>query len=202
MTDRARALIVVDLQNDFCEGGSLAVTGGGEVAQHIATLIRETSADYDLIVATRDWHSDATTDHFPSDGDEPDYRTTWPLHCMAGTQGAEFHPDFAPLISERPDIVEVLKGQRSAAYSGFEGTTAAEHPLSDVLSEHGVVDVDVVGLATDHCVRATAMDALDWARGQTNSGRVRVLVDLTAPVAAETGATAITEMRDAGIEVI
>lgn len=202
MTDRARALIVVDLQNDFCEGGSLAVSGGADVAQRVAELIREPGSDYDLIVATRDWHSDATTDHFPSDGDEPDYRTTWPFHCMAGTQGAEFHPNFAPMMSERPDIMEVLKGQLSAAYSGFEGTTAAARALSDVLSEHGVVDVDVVGLATDHCVRATAMDALDWARGQTNSGRVRVLVDLTAPVAAQTGAAAVAEMRDAGIEVI
>ena len=137
------ALVIVDVQNDFCEGGSLPVTGGGEVARRISALL-ETAA-YDVIVATKDWHVDPGS-HFARDAD-PDYAETWPVHCVAGTTGAEFHPD---LDTSRIQAV-FRKGQHAAAYSGFEGTDPASgEGLADHLRARGVTHVDVVGLATDH----------------------------------------------------
>lgn len=183
----SRALIVVDVQNDFCEGGSLAVTGGSAVARDITALLA-TDHGYDHVVATKDFHIDPG-DHF---SETPDYRTSWPRHCVAGTPGAAFHPDFDPAAVEA--VFE--KGHHSAAYSGFEGVDSSGTPLEDWLAGRGVGAVDVVGIATDYCVAATAADAAKAGLG------TRVLTGLTAGVAAESSAAAIDELRSAGVEVI
>ncbi len=160
------ALIVVDVQNDFCEGGSLAVTGGAQVAADVAELIA--TGEYETVVATRDHHVDPGP-HF---SDTPDFVDSWPPHCVVGTEGELLH---APL---RDDLFAAtfLKGEYEAAYSGFEGATAEGDGLADWLRAHGITHVDVCGIATDHCVRATALDA---AR---EGFAVRVLEDLTAAV--------------------
>ena len=181
-----RALVIVDVQNDFCEGGSLAVAGGTSVARAITALL---SGDhgYDCVVATKDFHIDPG-DHF---SDHPDYVSSWPRHCVARTPGAELHPDL--------DVTSIeavfLKGAYAAAYSGFEGMADGVN-LADWLRSRGVDRVDVVGIATDYCVRATAMDAA------TSGFTTRVLVDLTAGVAADSTVTALTDMRGAGVELI
>ncbi|HWA67130.1 MAG TPA: isochorismatase family protein [Mycobacteriales bacterium] len=180
-----RALIVVDVQNDFCEGGSLAVSGGAAVAAGISTLL--TGADYPLVVATRDAHRDPG-EHF---SDHPDYVESWPAHCVAGTAGAQFHP---ALDTQRIDAV-FDKGAYRAAYSGFEGTGPDGAGLADWLRAHDVDSVDVVGIATDHCVRATALDAA--AEGFATT----VLLDHTAGVAPETVEAALEQLRAAGVRL-
>ncbi len=189
----SRALVVVDVQNDFCEGGSLAVTGGAAVAEKVTELLAARAAGtapvgYDHVVATQDHHVDPGA-HWSS---EPDYVDSWPVHCEAGTPGAQFHPDLAT------DQFEAVfrKGAHAAAYSGFEGTASAdgaEVGLAGWLRERGVQQVDVVGIATDHCVRATALDA---AREGFDT---RVLLDLCAAVSPDTRATALTELAAAGV---
>jgi nicotinamidase/pyrazinamidase len=180
-----RALIIVDVQNDFCEGGSLAVAGGARVADAITEYLE--TGSYDHVVATQDYHVDPGP-HFSA---HPDYVDTWPPHCIAGTHGAEFHPDLATGSIE----AVFRKGAHAAAYSGFEGTDDAGTPLAVWLRERGVTGVDVVGLATDHCVRATAADA---ARERFAT---QVLLSLTAGVAAETTERALAELRAAGVEL-
>ncbi len=179
------ALIVVDVQNDFCEGGSLQVAGGADVAAAISEHIQ--AGGYDHVVATRDHHIDPGS-HF---ADEPDYAASWPPHCVAGTPGADFHPHL-----DTSAIDEVFaKGHHSAAYSGFEGISDDGTPLADWLRAHGVDTVDIAGIATDHCVRATALDAVKAGFA------VRVLLHLTAGVAQETTARALRELEDAGVEL-
>ncbi|MEV8323870.1 isochorismatase family protein [Kitasatospora sp. NPDC056731] len=187
-----RALIVVDVQNDFCEGGSLAVAGGAEVAAAITDLIAESSPGYQHILATRDHHIDPG-DHFST---EPDYVTSWPVHCVAGTEGVGFHPNFAPSVISGAVEAVFDKGAYSAAYSGFEGLDENNRGLVEWLRERQVDEIDVVGIATDHCVRATALDA---ARAGFTT---RVLLDLTAGVAPATTAAALTELRAAGVELV
>ncbi|MGW2251469.1 isochorismatase family protein [Kitasatospora sp. NPDC001660] len=187
-----RALIVVDVQNDFCEGGSLAVAGGAEVAAAITDLIAESSPGYRHILATRDHHIDPG-DHFST---EPDYVTSWPVHCVAGTEGVGFHPNFAPAVISGAVEAVFDKGAHSAAYSGFEGLDENRRGPVEWLRERQVDEVDVVGIATDHCVRATALDA---ARAGFTT---RVLLDLTAGVAPETTAAALAELRAAGVELV
>lgn len=182
-----RALIVVDVQNDFCEGGSLAVTGGAAVASAISDYLAA-GGDYRHVVATQDFHIDPG-DHF---SDDPDYSSSWPPHCVAGSSGAEFRPE---LDASRFDAV-FRKGAYAAAYSGFEGVDESGTPLADWLRQHDVDQVDVVGLATDHCVRQTAEDAAK-ARLAT-----RVLVDLTAGVGEESTAAALEALRAAGVDVV
>ncbi|MFF4606681.1 isochorismatase family protein [Streptomyces sp. NPDC001339] len=187
-----RALIVVDVQNDFCEGGSLAVAGGADVAAAITDLIGQAAGGgYRYVVATRDHHVDPG-EHFSV---QPDYARSWPTHCVAGTEGSGFHPNFAPAIASGAIDAVFSKGAYTAAYSGFEGTDENGTPLADWLHAHDVTEVDVVGLATDHCVRATALDAVGAGL------RTRVLLDLTAGVAAHTTERALDEMRAAGIEL-
>jgi nicotinamidase/pyrazinamidase len=180
------ALIVVDVQNDFCEGGSLPVTGGAAVAAEVSRHIADGS--YDHVVATRDYHIDPGA-HFSAD---PDFVATWPVHCVAGTPGASFHPEL--------DVVPVQavfsKGAHAAAYSGFEGIGPQGKSLADWLRDNGVERVDVVGIATDHCVRATALDASKAGFATT------VLLDLTAGVAAETTDRALAELRSAGVTLV
>ncbi|MEV7185343.1 isochorismatase family protein [Kitasatospora sp. NPDC093102] len=187
-----RALIVVDVQNDFCEGGSLAVAGGAEVAADITDLIAESSAGYQHILATRDHHIDPG-DHFSA---EPDYVDSWPPHCVAGTEGVGFHPNFAPAVISGAVEAVFDKGAHSAAYSGFEGLDENNRGPVEWLRERQVDEVDVVGIATDHCVRATALDA---ARAGFTT---RVLLDLTAGVNPETTAAALAELRAAGVELV
>lgn len=182
-----RALIIVDVQNDFCESGSLAVPGGGFVARSISDHLATGSGAYGHVVATQDYHIDPG-DHF---SDHPDYVRTWPAHCVAGTPGAEFHPD---LDTSRVEAT-FRKGAHSAAYSGFEGADGSGTSLISWLRAHGVTELDIAGIATDHCVRATAEDA---ARAGFET---RVLLGLTAGVAPDTTARALTEMRDAGAEL-
>jgi nicotinamidase/pyrazinamidase len=185
-------LIVVDVQNDFCEGGSLPVTGGAQVAAAIATLLHHRSAGepdvpaYDLVVATKDHHVDPG-DHWSR---EPDYVDSWPVHCRVGTEGEAFHPNLDP----QPFDAIFLKGEHQAAYSGFEGSHDGQ-PLADWLRAHEVTRVDICGIATDHCVRATALDAAREGFETT------VLLDLCAGVAPETTEAALEAMREAGISL-
>ena len=187
-----RALIVVDVQNDFCEGGSLAVAGGAEVAAAVTELIGQAGGSgYQHVVATRDHHI-APGGHF---ADNPDFVHSWPAHCVAGTEGVGFHPNFAPAVASGAIDAVFDKGAYAAAYSGFEGADENGLALADWLRAREVSEVDVVGIATDHCVRATALDA---AR---EGFRTQVLLDLTAGVAETTTERAIEEMREAGVEL-
>jgi nicotinamidase/pyrazinamidase len=182
-----RALIVVDVQPTFCEGGELAVAGGNGVAERIAGFVAAHREDYAVIVTTQDWHIDPG-EHF---SDSPDFVDTWPPHGVADSPNAELHPALAALNAD----VTIKKGQYQAAYSGFEGTDQAGRALADVLSEAGVVAVDVVGLAESHCVAETALDAAKLGLA------VRVISDLTEPVSPETGQAARQRMAAAGIEL-
>ncbi|MEU8020910.1 isochorismatase family protein [Micromonospora haikouensis] len=181
----ANALIIVDVQNDFCEGGSLAVAGGAGVAAGISRLLAAEPDRWDHVVATKDYHVDPGV-HF---GNPPDYIDSWPAHCVVGTPGSEFHPELAT------DRIEAIfhKGEHAAAYSGFEGHAADGERLADWLRARGVDRVDVVGVATDHCVRATALDAAREGFATT------VLLDLTAAVAPETLDVALRAMDGAGV---
>lgn len=181
-----KALLVVDVQNDFCEGGSLAVAGGAAVAAGISALLA--NADYAVVAATRDAHRDPQEHFSPT----PDFVDTWPVHCMIGTPGAELHPNF-----DTQRVAAIFdKGEWQAAYSGFEGADRDGTLLADWLRAHSVDAVDIVGLATDHCVRATALDAA--SEGFTTT----VLLDHTAGVAPHTVEAALAEMRDAGVSLV
>lgn len=181
----ASALIVVDVQNDFCEGGSLAVAGGTDVARAISR--RLAAGGFDHAVATRDHHVDPGA-HFSA---HPDFVDTWPAHCVVGTAGVELHPE---LDTSAIDAI-FDKGEHAAAYSGFEGTSDGV-PLADWLRERDVDAVEVVGIATDHCVRATALDAAREGFATT------VRLDLTAGVAAATVNRALDELRSAGVDLV
>ena len=181
-----RALIVVDVQNDFCEGGSLAVAGGASVASSISGLLAD-GGPWDHVVATKDYHIDPGA-HF---GNPPDYVDSWPVHCVVGTAGVDFHPD---LMVDRVEAV-FTKGEHAAAYSGFEGSAESGVGLAAWLRERGVTEVDVVGIATDHCVRATALDA---AR---EGFQTTVLLDHTAGVARSTVDTALASLEAAGVRL-
>lgn len=184
------ALIVVDVQNDFCEGGSLAVTGGAAVAEGVSRHLAEHGQGYAAVVATADWHIDPG-DHWSS---EPDFQHSWPVHCEVGTPGADFHPALAGALGHVQAVFR--KGEHEAAYSGFEGTTR-EHGrtvgLAEWLRERGVAEVAICGIATDYCVRATALDAVREGFATT------VLTDLVAGVAEGSTEAALEEMRGAGV---
>lgn len=212
-----RALVIVDVQNDFCEGGSLAVTGGAETAAKISEYLEEFSSNYGVVVATKDWHVDPGP-HFAAHTDEePDFSDTWPIHCLAGTTGAELHPN----LEEEFIDAQFLKGRYDASYSAFDGQlgdpdtihpNAPEGPagpygataagaaaieddaptLDEWLQEQGVDSLTVVGIATDHCVRATVLDAVD------SGYDVKVITNLVAGVDIESSDDALTEMEDAG----
>ena len=188
-----RALIVVDVQNDFCEGGSLPVAGGAEVAYRIGELLHRWSEqspgapEYAAAVATQDHHVDPG-DHFSND---PDFVHTWPRHCVVGSDGVAFHPNLDP----QPFDAVFHKGEYAAAYSGFEGRDHDGTALADWLRTRGIRGVDVCGLATDHCVRATALDAV------REGFDVRLLPHLCAGVMPDTTAKALEEMVVAGVEI-
>ena len=182
-----RALIVVDVQNDFTEGGSLAVAGGSAVAAAISEYLAAEGDGYAHVVASRDYHVDPGA-HF---SDHPDFAGSWPPHCVVGTPGAQFHPR---LDTSHLEAV-FSKGAYAAAYSAFEGADGAGTPLADWLRERDVDTLDVVGLATDYCVRATALDA---AR---EGFATRVLLGMTAGVAPVTTREALDARRSAGVDL-
>ena len=186
----ARALIVVDVQRDFCEGGSLPVTGGGATAARITGHIEAHADAYTLVVASRDWHV-SPEGHFARDDEEPDFADTWPAHCVAGSEGAEWHPHLRLPV----DAEVISKGQESASFSAFEGRTDGGEPLVDILRAHHVDAVDVVGIATSFCVRRTALDAV------RNGFATRVLAGLTADVDPEATPATLDELAAAGVEV-
>ncbi len=189
-----RALVVVDVQRDFCEGGALPVPGGGACATRISEHIARARDGYAAIVATQDWHIDPGP-HF---GDPPDFVDSWPVHCVAGSPGAELHENLASAV-EIPGTLDAIfrKGEHAAAYSGFEGHDAEGVGLGDWLASRHVAAVDVVGIATSACVKATALGAL--AQGLA----VRVLVDLCADLADPPGMTEVTlrELAQRGVEI-
>ncbi|MBT2483215.1 MULTISPECIES: isochorismatase family protein [unclassified Microbacterium] len=187
----SRALLIVDVQNDFTEGGALAVEGGDAVAAAITAFLSERAAEYDVIIASRDWH-DPEGDNGGHFAAVPDFTDTWPVHCVAGTEGAEYDP----LLTTDAVTHHVRKGQGKPAYSMFEGTTDADATVGAVLTEAGVLRADVVGIATDHCVRASALDAI------AHGVQVRILTDLVAGVAPEPSAAALAELAHAGAELL
>lgn len=185
----ARALFIIDVQNDFTEGGALGVDGGAAVAAAITEHVRRHPDLYDVVIASRDWH-DGDNDnggHFATDA-EPDFALTWPVHCVAGTDGAEYHESIDTGLID----IHVRKGQGVPAYSIFEGTTDDGRSVPQALDELEVTEIDVVGLATDYCVRASALDALQHGR------TVRVLRNLVAGVAAESSEAALSEIATEG----
>lgn len=187
----SRALLIVDVQNDFTEGGALAVVGGDAVATAVSAYLAAHADDYAVIVASRDWHH-AEGDNGGHFADRPDFVDTWPAHCVAGTAGAEYDP----LLVTDAVTHHVRKGQGVPAYSMFEGVTDAGETVGAVLTAAGVLSADVVGIATDHCVRASALDAVG------HGVHVRVLTDLVAGVGAESSAAALAELAHAGAELV
>lgn len=186
----SRALLIVDVQNDFTEDGALAVAGGDAVAIGVTRLLASRARDYDAIIASRDWH-DADGDNGGHFSENPDYVDSWPVHCVARTAGAEYDPWFdAAAVTHH-----VKKGQGVPAYSMFEGVTDDGSTVSQILDETGAVEVDIVGIATDHCVLASARDALADGR------RVRIFTDLIAGVAPDTSSAALDQLVAAGAEL-
>lgn len=183
----SKALVIVDVQNDFCENGSLPVRGGSSVAKSISFWLDETHKQYKRVVATRDWHVDPG-EHF---SDSPNYIDSWPPHCLAGTPGAEWHPN----LNTEYLTQFFSKGLMTAAYSGFEAVDDQMLSLKNWLDRHGITELDICGLATDYCVKATALDAIKLGF-QTN-----LLLGLTAGVAHETTEAAIELMEAAGVEI-
>lgn len=189
----AKALIIVDVQNDFCEGGSLAVAGGAQVARDINAYLDEHRDDYDLVVTTRDWH-DPDSDNAGHISEQPDFVDSWPAHCVAGTHGAAYHPELWDESERSLPHDEVRKGQGVPAYSGFEGQNSQGESLEDILHSADINDVDVTGIAFDYCVKATAIHA-------AKAGfRTRVLRDLTAAIHQDDAAE--QAMVAAGVEIV
>lgn len=185
-----KALFIIDVQNDFCEGGSLAVQGGAAVAAGITELLKSGETNYDVVIASRDWH-DAGNDnggHFAPEGQAPDFVNNWPVHCVSGTHGAEYHAN----LDVSKININIIKGMGKPSYSIFEGVTTEGKPLEELLKELSVTDVDVVGLATDYCVLASSLDAKQVGLN------VRVLTDLVAGVAPDSSAKALETMTSAG----
>ncbi|MDX6204528.1 MAG: nicotinamidase/pyrazinamidase [Frankiales bacterium] len=183
-----RALLVVDVQRDFCEGGSLAVAGGAAVAAGISAFA--TRGRYTTVIASRDWHRahDSNGGHFAWGAGDPDFVTSWPVHCVAGTPGAGYHDNL-----DRGVITDhVRKGQGVPAYSMFQGVDREGLPMPELLNRKGVTEVDVVGIASDYCCLATARDAL--AAGL----EVRVLTDLQAGVDPASTRAAYEELAGLG----
>ena len=185
------ALFIIDVQNDFTEGGALGVEGGAAVAAGIAKLLAGHPDRYDYVFASRDWH-DGDNDNGGHFNIEPDYVDSWPVHCVSGTKGAEYHPALDLSVVD----VHVRKGQGKPAYSIFEGTTDGGETVPVALDRLGITEVDVAGIATDYCVLASALDAIESGRA------VRVLTDLIAGVAPESSAAALEKLDAAGAEIV
>jgi len=184
MVNNRKALIVVDVQNDFCPGGSLAVAHGDEVVPPLNKLVGEFLDRGEPVYKTRDWHP-ARTKHFAA------YGGVWPVHCVQNTPGAEFHAN----LLDDPRINIISKGidDRADGYSGFDGTN-----LGELLREEGVAEIWVGGLATDYCVKETVLD------GVRQGFKVKALADSMRAVNinSDDGAKAIDQMRAAGAEIV
>lgn len=190
----SRALFIIDVQNDFCEGGSLAVEGGAAVAASITKHLEAHSAQYDFVIASRDWHDGDSSNggHFAIAPAEPDFVDSWPPHCVSGTHGAEYHPNLETSYID----FHIEKGQGKPSYSIFEGTTSDGRTLPQLLEELSVDEVEVVGIATDYCVLASALDA-------ANAGlKVSVVPELTAGVAQASTEAAISKLRESGCRIV
>jgi nicotinamidase/pyrazinamidase len=187
----SRALLIVDVQNDFTEGGALAVAGGDAVASAVTAHLAAHAGEYAAVIASRDWH-DAEGDNGGHFSAEPDYVDSWPVHCVAGTDGAAYDP----LLVTDAVTHHVLKGQGVPAYSMFEGRTEDGETVGGILTAHGVTDADAVGIATDHCVRASVLDAI------AHGVHVRVLTDLIAGVDEQASRAALAELAHAGAELV
>ncbi len=189
----SRALLIVDVQNDFCEGGSLACEGGSAVAERITEYLKDNKTDYDYVVASRDWHDSDNNNggHFAAVGSDPDWVNSWPVHCVAGSRGAEYHPNLDANLIDIHDE----KGQGKPAYSLFEGTTSDGRLITSVFSDLGIEAVDICGIATDYCVLASAIDARE------SGMKVTVLQDLITGVAPQSSAQALEKMQSAGCAV-
>ena len=190
----ARALLVIDVQVDFCEGGALACQGGAQVATAITKHIQENRSHYDYVIGSCDWHTPNSLNdgHFPESGQEPDFVSTWPLHCIAGEKGAEYHENLdSSLIG-----IHIKKGQDANGYSIFDGIDDSGKSFYQVVQDLGITEVDVVGIATDYCVRASSLDA------NQHGLKVSVITSLTAGVAQDSTEAAIDEMVDAGVRVV
>ena len=185
------ALFIIDVQNDFTEGGALGVDGGNAVAAGIARLLAAHPDRYDYVFASRDWH-DGDNDNGGHFADAPDFVDSWPPHCVAGTPGAQYHPALDASVID----LHVRKGQGKPAYSIFEGTTDGGETVPAALDRLGITEVDVAGIATDYCVLASALDALESGRS------VRVLTDLVAGVAPESSAAALERLDAAGARIV
>lgn len=185
-----KALFIIDVQNDFCEGGSLACAGGAAVAAGISAYLETQKSQYDFVIASRDWHDadNLNSGHFAAKGEDPDWVNSWPVHCVAGSHGADYHPS---LTVDAIDF-HIQKGQGVAAYSIFDGHTPEGKTLDALLDELKISEVDVCGIATDYCVLASALDA------RKAGLEVTVLTNLTAGVAAESTEAAIDQLVDAG----
>lgn len=190
----ATALLVIDVQVDFCEGGALACAGGAAVATAITKHIQQNRTSYDFVIASRDWHTpnSLNSGHFPPAGHEPDFVNTWPLHCIAGEPGAQYHEN---LDSSLVDI-HIKKGQDANGYSIFDGVDEQGQSFAELVKSLGIEKVDVVGIATDYCVRASSLDA------QKHGLEVRVITSLTAGVDQQSTENAIDEMVDSGVDVV
>lgn len=185
-----RALFIVDVQNDFTERGALGVEGGDAVAERISRHLEDHAADYAVVVASRDWHhgDDDNGGHFSA---TPDFVDTWPVHCVGGTYGA----DYDEVFDTARVTHHLKKGQGKPAYSLFEGVSDDGETAAGILEAHGILHIDLVGIATDYCVRASALDAIAAGRS------VRVLTDLIAGVHPTSSAAALAEIEAAGAEL-
>jgi nicotinamidase/pyrazinamidase len=200
-----RALLIVDVQNDFCEGGALGVAGGHAVAERVNAYVRDNLHLYSLIVASMDWHEADSTNggHIALPPDEPDFVDSWPVHCIQDTEGSDLHEQIWDAIAwvntgETIPVVIVKKGQGIPAYSAFEGVTDTERQmtLKELLNRHEITSIDVVGIATDHCVKESVLDALEADFGVT------VLTEMTAGVDPGRTAVAITQIESRGAEIV
>jgi nicotinamidase/pyrazinamidase len=186
------ALLVVDLQNDFLEGGSIPVPGGTQVAAQVSRHIRHFRSEYAFVVATRDVHEDPA-DHF---SDKPDYITTWPKHGLIGSRGATLCTPIFNLVREKIIQVVVDKGRHAGAASAFEAQDVRGHMLVDVLREQRVDHIDICGLITEYCIRESALDA------RKHEFQVRVLVNLCGAASPDNAQRAFEDMKTAGCQLM
>lgn len=184
----AKALVVVDVQNDFCEGGALAVAGGTAVAERIMDYLNEHEHEYDSVVFTKDWHQPWPHTNGGHFSEAPDFKTTWPVHCEQNSVGAMLHAfvGLAHATTRRGGLI-FYKGDGRPDYSGFQGVNEFEQTLDGFLRERGITELDICGIAGDFCVKETAVDAV------LKGFDVNILADLVVSVG---GPSATSEMID------
>lgn len=193
-SNRRKALIIVDVQNDFIEGGALGVNGGKIACENIVSLLEdeEAMADIDYVITTQDWHINPG-DHF---SENPDFIDSWPVHCVAEEYGSEIAEPLVTALEKRKVNAVIKKGEYTAAYSGFEGHDKDRASLRSNLRGFGVTDVILVGIATDYCVAETALHAAEYGYKTT------ILTDYCATINEEKlEELKVTKFKDRGIIV-